>query len=78
MSEVRKLQVDKARRPLITVEQFAEVLQVSVRTVWRLRRSGHVPASIKIAGTVRWRTIDIERWVNRGCPSLKRRSRRPA
>jgi predicted DNA-binding transcriptional regulator AlpA len=54
---------------LLTVEELAKILKVSVRTVWRRRKSADVPAPVKIAGAVRWRSRDIEQWIKQGCPA---------
>ncbi len=53
----------------LTVEQFAKLLQVSKRTVWRLQSAGQVPQPIQIGGGVRWRMEDVKNWIDRGCPS---------
>jgi prophage regulatory protein len=53
----------------LTVEQFAKLLQVSKRTIWRLRSAGQIPQPIQIGGGVRWRMGDIKNWIDRGCPS---------
>jgi predicted DNA-binding transcriptional regulator AlpA len=58
-----------SRCELLTVEELAKILKVSVRTVWRRRKAADVPAPVKIAGAVRWRSRDIERWINQGCPA---------
>ena len=52
---------------LMTVEDLAKVLSVSVRTVWRLRRKACLPHPVKIGGGVRWRMSDIMAWIERGC-----------
>ena len=38
---------------LITAAEFAKMLSVSLRTLWRLRSAGRVPAPIRLAGVVR-------------------------
>lgn len=54
---------------LITVDQVATMLQVSTRTVWRMRSSGELPAPVRVAGGVRWRHTDVELWIKDGCPA---------
>lgn len=54
---------------LITVEQLAKIVQKSVRSVWRMRSAGQVPAPINVGGGVRWRVDDIKRWIEDGCPA---------
>jgi prophage regulatory protein len=52
---------------LMTVEDLAKLLRVSVRTVWRLRRNASVPRPVKIGGGVRWRISDVRAWIEQGC-----------
>ena len=63
---------------LICAESLARMLDVSVRTLWRLRNSGKLPLPIKLGGSVRWRTSEILAWVAAGCPGLKEWERRQA
>jgi excisionase family DNA binding protein len=52
---------------LLTVEDLAKLLRVSVRTVWRLRRNACLPHPVKIGGGVRWRMSDVRAWIEQGC-----------
>lgn len=61
---------------LVAVQDAAIILGVSVRSIWRLRDSGAMPAPLKILGSVRWRRADLTEWVRQGCPDM-RRNRRP-
>jgi predicted DNA-binding transcriptional regulator AlpA len=58
---------------LITAEEFAEMMQVSVRTLWRLRSAGQVPEPVRIGGTVRWNRERVLDWISEGCPPLTSR-----
>lgn len=60
---------------LITVEEFAELMQLSVRTIWRLNSSGQVPKPVRIGGTVRWRLEEVRNWIAEGCPALPAKRR---
>lgn len=53
---------------LITAEEFAELMQVSVRSVWRLRSAGEIPEPVRIGGTIRWRREEVLQWIAAGCP----------
>jgi excisionase family DNA binding protein len=53
---------------LITVEQLAKRLNLSVRTVWRRNDDGKLPAPVKIGGSVRWSSQEISRWIAARCP----------
>jgi excisionase family DNA binding protein len=54
---------------LLTVDQVAQLLQVSARTVWRMRSGGELPAPIRVLGSVRWRRTEVESWVNARTPA---------
>lgn len=56
---------------LLTVRTLAGILSTSVRSVWRYRSSGRLPAAVNIAGAIRWRRTDIEQWISMGCPCRK-------
>ncbi len=52
---------------LITAEEFAELMQLSVRTLWRLRSGGQIPEPLRIGGAVRWRRDSVIEWIAGGC-----------
>lgn len=60
---------------LLTVEDLAKLLHVSVRTVWRLRRNAALPPPLKIGGGVRWRMGDVSAWLEQGCPQAPDQAR---
>jgi prophage regulatory protein len=55
---------------LLTARELADMLQVSVRTVWRLRSSASIPAPVRIRGSVRWNRDEVQRWIDQGCPMI--------
>lgn len=55
---------------LLSAETLAKRLEISLRTLWRLRSGGKLPPPIRLGGAVRWRTADIDAWVAAGCPQL--------
>lgn len=75
----QELEYRPASPPLLTADQLAAWLQVSVRSLWRMRSAGDVPAPVRIRGAVRWRAADIEGWLAAGCPSVaeQRPEKRP-
>ena len=56
---------------LLSADKVAEILDISVRTLWRLRATGKLPTPVRLGGSVRWRAKEIETWVAEGCPKLK-------
>jgi excisionase family DNA binding protein len=62
---------DERRLPpgLLTVNQVAEVLAVSIRQVWRLNATGRLPAPVRLGRSVRWRSAELEDWISAGCPA---------
>jgi len=51
------------RKPLMSVRELAELLQVSVKTVYDWRYRGLGPAAIKVGRHVRYEPDEIERWI---------------
>jgi excisionase family DNA binding protein len=59
---------------LLTVEDLADVLHVSRRTIFRLRARGALPAPVRLSGSiVRWRQGDVRDFLD----GLRRKGRRP-
>ena len=56
---------------MMTAEEIADCLQVSTRTVWRLKAKGDLPKSVKVGRAVRWRRSDIVQWIEQGCPATE-------
>jgi len=58
---------------LITVGAVAEMLGVSINTVWTMDSTGRIPSPIRLGRRcTRWRRNEIESWVAVGCPSRDR------
>ena len=55
---------------LINANQFAKLLSISERTLYRLKSTGQLPAPIVLGGSVRWRLKEIRVWIDEGCPTL--------
>ena len=55
---------------LLAADRVAELLDISTRTLWRLRAAGKLPSPVKIGGSVRWRAKEIENWIEAGCPEV--------
>lgn len=52
-------QVRKRTERLLTVQEVARILGVSVATVWRHTKCGTLPEPIKIGGATRWVESEI-------------------
>ena len=63
------MSIDAYETPsLITAAEFAGMLQVSVRTLWRLRGGGEAPTPVRLGGAVRWRLDEVKmdrRWLSK-------------
>ena len=62
--------VEQTAPLLLTETQVAELLSLSSRKVWELAACGAIPF-IKIGAVKRYRRIDLEDWVRRGCPTSR-------
>ena len=57
---------------LVSAEKLAELLDISIRTLWRLRAAGKLPVPVRLGGSVRWRVHEISDWIEKGCPTLRK------
>ena len=57
---------------LLTVRDVAAALRVSPRQIWKLNAMGRLPAPVRLARSVRWRSSDIAEFVRLGCPTRER------
>jgi len=62
------MSIDESEAPaLITAADFAGMLKVSLRTLWRLRSAGQIPEPVRLGGAVRWRLDEVRQWIADGC-----------
>ena len=64
----------KNDRTKVTVESAKSLglrLGLSKRQIFRLKSSGKLPAPVKIGGSIRWVSTEIERWILAGAPDRK-------
>lgn len=59
-------------KSLLSVTELANRLNVSRRTVWRMKDSGELPTAVTIRGCLRWRPEVIEAWLADGAPHCRR------
>ena len=61
---------------LLTVKDVSKLLQVHVRTVWRMVAARHIPAPITLSKRiVRWRALELDQFL-RGRRACRRSGRR--
>jgi len=58
---------------LITVEEFAELMRTSVRSIWRWNSAHSLPKPVRVGRAVRWRREEVMEWIKAGCPSTSSR-----
>jgi excisionase family DNA binding protein len=51
------------RQPLMSVKELAELLQVSVKTIYDWRYRGLGPTAIRVGRHVRYDPGEVERWL---------------
>ncbi len=54
---------------LLSADEVAKVLGVASRTLWRLKSKRAIPMPVKFGGNVRWRSKDLQKWLDEGCPA---------
>ena len=54
----------------LTAAAVSERLSLSKRAVFRMKSAGLICPSIRVGrGACRWRSTDIDRWIEWGCPN---------
>ena len=61
---------------LLSTRDVAQLLQRSVRQVYRLIDSGRMPQPVRIGSLVRWHPSTIEAWIKQGCPIVRQKGGR--
>jgi len=55
----------------VSARELSEMLNVSLRQVWRLNSAGKLPKPIRLGGSVRWNQREVTAWFEAGCPDRK-------
>ncbi len=55
----------------ISARDLKEMLNVSLRQVWRLNAVGKLPKPIRLGGSVRWNRQEVQDWFEAGCPDRR-------
>lgn len=61
---------------LLNTKHCAELFEIGPRTWQKYLVGGKLPPSIKLAGRRVWRRVDIEMWIDLGCPNEDEFNRR--
>ena len=57
---------------MIDAKAAAAAIGVSQASWYRMVAAGKTPAPIKLsAGCTRWRVVDLQTWIDAGCPDRK-------
>ena len=68
MAETSRNQVKNDEKAIaISARQFAAMLNVSLRQIWRLNSAGRLPKPIRLGGSVRWNRAEVQQWFEGGC-----------
>ncbi len=63
MPTVERVDTEEVAPVVVTARQLAIMLQVSKRTLFRMRSAGRLPAPLRVGGVVRWRLQDVQNWI---------------
>ena len=53
----------------MTADELAALLNVSKRTIWRMKVLGTLPQAVRLGRSVRWQRSAVLEWIERGCPA---------
>lgn len=60
--------VDEAM--MLTRRDVAALLKCSDRHVARMEKDRLIPTPVRLRSSIRWPRLQIERWIEAGCPAL--------
>ncbi len=64
---------ERAPVELLNVNEVADILGISPRTVYRLAQQGQMPRPVKLGTSlVRWHRDALDIWLDRGCPRTEK------
>ena len=62
----------KKQLELLTKEQVAAKLNLSLRSIYRMAEAGKIPPPVKFGGAVRWRSDVIDDWIENDCKPVRK------
>ncbi len=57
--------------PLLTKDHMAELLERTIRTIYRLESQGRIPSSVNVGTQRMWIRDEIMLWIDSSCPSRR-------
>lgn len=61
--QVARFSRSSGETELLTTDDLAELLRLTVRAVYHLRHRGTLPPAVKFGNSLRWRRSDIDDWL---------------
>ena len=56
-------------KQMLSAKSVAQLFDTSERTIWRWVSAGKIISPVRIGdGTTRWRSTDLNEWIDAGCP----------
>lgn len=65
----RRIRIEES---LLTVEELAEMLNISRPSVYRRLKEGRIPQPLRFGRSVRWNQWQIQEWLDDGAPPDER------
>ena len=53
---------------LVSANDLAKLLRLSVRSIRALDASGRLPRPLRVGGSVRWKLAEVRDWIAADCP----------
>jgi excisionase family DNA binding protein len=61
---------------MLTIQDLADLLRCSPRTVYRLADIGRIPPPCRLGTLVRWSRGAVQAWFDAGCPTERKTGER--
>ena len=71
---IEKQRATKSDIQMLTAQELADSLRISVRSVWRQVSIGKIPEPTYVGRLARWPLPIIKDWMDQGCPAQETRN----
>lgn len=68
MAKQKQEQVNQTQPLAVSAKELANMLNVSLRQIWRLNATGKLPRPLRLGGSVRWSRKELEAFIEAGAP----------